>query len=328
VLIDVHNHVMPAEALDLLGREPGYGVAIEGDRWVAGHHVPFTIAAAFRDPSAKIAEMDENGIDVAVVSSPPPLFFYDVASDLAATFCETANDGMAKFCSAHPGRMRWLANLPLQDPARAVEVYATAVARGCVGAAIGTSVAGRRLDEPAFETFWAAAEETGRPVLVHPAFNEPHSALAPYYLQNVIGNPLETTIMIERMICAGVFARHPELRLIVMHGGGYLPYQVGRLAHACGVRPEIQVSADEVWRVFGQLYFDTITHDAAPLRYLAELVGIDHVLVGTDLPFDMAQRAPGAVLAEAFNADEQRRIGADNAARLFALNGIAGKATS
>ena len=139
-------------------------------------------------------------------------------------------------------------------------------------------------------------------MLIHPAFNEPHAGLEPYYLQNVIGNPLETTVMVERMICAGVFARHPELRLVLVHGGGYLPYQAGRLAHACGVRPEIPVSAGDVWRAFGQLYFDTITHDVAALRYLAQRVGIDHVLLGTDLPFDMALQAPAAVLAEAIES--------------------------
>ena len=141
------------------------------------------------------------------------LFFYEVSSDLGAQLCEAANDGMAKLCAVHPDRLRWLANLPMQDPPRAVAVYRAALAQGCVGAAIGTSIAGQRLDEPVFEEFWAAAEQAGRPVLVHPAFNEPNASLEPYYFQNVIGNPLETTVMVERMICAGVFSVHPELRL-------------------------------------------------------------------------------------------------------------------
>jgi aminocarboxymuconate-semialdehyde decarboxylase len=321
VLIDVHNHVMPAEALDLLRRDPDYGVTIDGDRWTGVHHVPFTIAAAFHDPPAKIAEMDAREIGSAVLSCPPPLFFYEVASYSGTTFCEAANEGMAKFCAAYPDRLRWLANLPMQDPLRAAELYRAAIGRGCVGAAVGTSIAGQRLDEPAFEEFWATAEQIGQPVLVHPAFNEPHAALAPYYLQNVIGNPLETTIMVERMICAGVFTRHPALRLVLLHGGGFLPYQAGRLAHACGVRPEIPVSAADVWHAFGQLYFDTITHDVTALQYLAQRVGVDHVLLGTDLPFDMAVAAPAAVLAEAFDEVSRQRIGWANAARLFALDG-------
>ncbi|MBO0772281.1 MAG: amidohydrolase family protein, partial [Actinobacteria bacterium] len=324
MLIDVHNHVMPAEALGLLRRDPRYGVTIEGDRWAGGHHVPFTITASFHDPAAKLAEMDANGIGSAVVSCPPPLFCYHVSSDRGAVFCEAANDGMARFCAAGPGRLRWLANLPMQDPARAAECYREAAGRGAAGAAVGTSIAGRRLDEPAFEEFWATAAAIGRPVLIHPAFNEPHPGLEPYYLQNVVGNPLETTLTLERLICAGVLTRHPELRVVALHGGGYLPYQAGRLAHACGVRSEIPVTADDVWRAFGQLYFDTITHDVTALRYLAQRAGAGHVLLGTDLPFDMAMQAPAAVLAEAFAEPARHRIGAANAASLFGLDGMLG----
>jgi aminocarboxymuconate-semialdehyde decarboxylase len=324
-LVDVHNHVMPTEVLDLFHRDPGYGVTVEGCRWTGVHHVPFEIAASFYDPAAKLAEMDSSAIASAVVSSPPPLFFYDVSSDRGAAACEAANQGMARFCAAAAGRLDWLANLPMQDPPLAVQVYRAAGAQGCVGAAIGTSIAGRRLDEPAFEEFWAAAEAMGRPVLMHPAFNQAHAALEPYYLQNVIGNPLETTVAVERMICAGVFAKHPGLRLIVLHGGGYLPYQAGRLAHACRVRPEITISADDVWGAFAQVYFDTITHDAAALAYLVQRVGLDHVLLGTDLPFDMALPEPAALLEQALSQAEAQAVGAKNAARLFSLRPVGGQ---
>lgn len=319
-LVDVHNHVIPPEVLDLYRREPAYGVTITGDTWAGGHHVPFTIEASFRDPTAKLAEMDSYEIAAAVVSPPPALFHYEVSSDHAAALCDASNEGMAKFCAAAPRRLHWLANLPMQDPPRAARAYRAALGHGCLGAAIGTSIAGRRLDEPAFEEFWDAAEAAGRPVLMHPAFNAEHAGLAPYYLQNVIGNPLETTVAVERMICAGVFARHPRLTLVVLHGGGYLPYQAGRLAHASGVRPEITVSAAEVWRAFSQLYFDTITHDVAALRYLAERAGADRVVLGTDLPFDMALREPAAVLARAFDHEARTRIGSANPARLFGLD--------
>jgi aminocarboxymuconate-semialdehyde decarboxylase len=324
MLIDIHNHVLPAEALSVLRGDPGYGVTIEGDQWAGGHHVPFTIAPSFHDPAAKIAEMDSRGIGSAVVSCPPPMFCYDVSSDRGASFCAAANDGMAKLCGGYPDRLRWLANLPMQDPPEAVRMYRAALRQGCVGVAIGTSIAGRRLDEPMFAEFWAAAADLGPPVLVHPAFNQPHPGLDPYYLQNAIGNPLETTLAVERMICAGVFARHPSLRLVVLHGGGFLPYQAGRLAHASGVRPEIPVTAADVWRAFGQMYFDTITHDLAALWYLVQRVGADHVLLGTDLPFDMALGEPDAVLAEAFDEPLRGQIGAANAARLFGLDGMRG----
>lgn len=320
-LVDVHNHVMPAEALALLERSPDYGVRFTGNRWVGVHHVPFTIEASFHDPAAKLAELDSYEIAAAVVSPAPQLFFYEVSSDRAAALCDACNEGMVKFCAAAPDRLRWLANLPMQDPPRAARDYRTAIGQGCAGAAIGTSIAGQRLDEAPFEEFWDAAEAAGRPVLMHPAFNTEHAGLDPYYLQNVIGNQLETTVAVERMICAGVFARHPGLRLVVLHGGGYLPYQAGRLAHACGVRPEIPVTAADVRSAFAQLYFDTITHDDAALAYLAERAGADHVVLGTDLPFDMALREPAAVLERVFSGDDdvRARIGARNPAALFGL---------
>ena len=322
--IDVHNHVIPEEALDLLRRTPSYGVELAGDEWRGVHHVPFTVVASFREPLAKLAQLDEKNIDGAIVSCPPPLFFYEVDQAAGEELCAASNEGMAAFCRARPDRLRWLANLPLQAPDAAVAAYRGAVADGCVGAAVGTSIAGRRLDEPEYEGFWAAVEELGHPVLVHPAFNEFHAALGQYYLQNVIGNPLETTVMVERMMCAGVLARHPGIRLILLHGGGYVPYQAWRLAHASGVRAEIAIDADEVRRAFGQLYFDTITHDVETLRFLASRVGVDHVMLGTDLPFDMAMATPIETMREAFSGSDLHQVCCDNAARVFGPAGAAG----
>ena len=111
---------------------------------------------------------------------------------------------------------------------------------------------------------------------------------------------------------------------MLLHGGGFLPYQAGRLAHASGVRPEIPVDGDRVVRAFSQMYFDTITHDLAALWYLVQRVGADHVLLGTDLPFDMALREPDVVLADAFDEPLREQIGAANAARLFGLDGMRG----
>jgi len=320
--VDVHNHVMPTEALDLLRREPSYGVDLVGDEWVGVHHIPFTVVASFYDPAAKLAQLDEKGMDAAVISCPPPMYFYEVDTDDGVQLCEAANEGMEAFCRAQPDRLRWLANLPMQTPDSAVAAYRTAVEHGCVGAAVGASIAGRRLDEPEYEEFWSVVEELGRPVLVHPAFNEFYAALEPYYLQNVIGIPLETTVMVERMMCAGVLSRHPGVRLILLHGGGFVPYQVWRLAHASGVRPEISIDADEVRRAFGQLYFDTITHDVEALQYLAARVGIDHVMLGTDLPYDMATPTPMETLREAFDGAALQKVCCDNAAKVFDLQGL------
>ena len=320
--IDVHNHVMPVEALDLLRSEPSYGVTIGDDAvWTGAHHVPFRIDESFHDPAAKLAYMDERKVTAAVCSAPPPLFFYEVDDAAADKLFQSTNEGLVRFCEHNAERLHWLANLPMQNPDAAATAYRAAVRDGAIGAAIGTSIAGRRLDEPEFEVFWATATELGLPVLVHPGWNEPHAALADFYLQNVIGNLLETTVMVERMICAGVLARHRNVRLVLLHGGGYVPYQAGRLAHACTVRPEITITVDDVWDAFGQLYFDTITHDTAALRYLVERVGADRVVLGTDMPFDMSTDRPMEALTEALAADTVKAVADANPARLFGLYG-------
>ncbi|HYA52969.1 MAG TPA: amidohydrolase family protein [Streptosporangiaceae bacterium] len=317
--IDVHNHVIPDAVLHLGEQDSRLGISASDGMFRSPHHVPFPLLPAFHSPQEKVADLAGRGLWGAVISPAPVLFGYDLATDVAVALCEASNQGMAEFCAHAPDRLHWLANLPMQAPTVAAGMYADAVAASAVGAAIGTSIAGRRLDEGDFEVFWAQADAIARPVLIHPAFNCSHPALGQWYLQNAIGNPLETTIVVERLICAGVLARHPRVRLLLMHGGGFLPYQLGRLVHARSVRPELADAPVDAWEFLGQLYFDTITHDTLALRYLVERVGLDHVVLGTDLPFDMALATPLATLAAALTEAQVEAVAVTNPRRLFGL---------
>jgi aminocarboxymuconate-semialdehyde decarboxylase len=319
VFIDVHNHVIPVPVLELAERDSSLGLSATGSEFRSSRHVPFPLVPAFHSPADKLADLASRGLWGAVISPAPVLFGYDLASGQAGELCRASNEGMADFCAQAPGRLHWLANLPMQAPPAAARMFAEAVSAGAVGAAIGTSIAGRRLDEPEFGVFWAQADALGRPVLIHPAFNCPHPALEPWYLQNAIGNPLETTITVERLICAGVLARYPRVRLVLMHGGGFLPYQTGRLVHARRVRPELADAPEDAWDFFGRLYFDTITHDRRALRYLVDRVGLAQVVLGTDLPFDMALARPVDTLAGALTEAEIRAVAVTNPRRLFSL---------
>jgi aminocarboxymuconate-semialdehyde decarboxylase len=319
VYVDIHNHVIPDSVLRLGERDPRFGFSIEGGVWRGRHHVPFTLAPAFRSPPEKISDLEQRGLWGAVISPAPVLFGYDLEPELAAALCEVTNEGMADFCAHAPDRLHWLANLPMQAPEQAAKLYREAVGAGAVGAAIGTSISGHRLDERDFEAFWAEVDSVGRPVLIHPAFNCSHPALSDWYLQNAIGNPLETTIVVERLICAGVLDRFPRVRLLLMHGGGFLPYQTGRLVHARSVRPELAGTPSDAWAFFDRLYFDTITHDAQALRYLVDRVGLDHVVLGTDLPFDMALQAPVTTLREALDPAQVEAVAVTNPRTLFGL---------
>jgi aminocarboxymuconate-semialdehyde decarboxylase len=319
--IDVHNHVIPEQALRLLASEPGYDVKVENGTWRGAYHVEFPLVPAFVEPEAKLAELGENAIDGAVLSGAPPLFFHAAGATAGTAMCEAVNDGLADFREVAPDRLWWLAHVPLQDPDRAATMLEEAVARpGCVGAHVGSSVGGERLDRDRFEPFWAAAERLGAPVVIHP---DPtygsFPALDGFYLINVVGMPLETTITVKRLIAAGVLERHPHLQVVLLHAGGYFPYQAGRLRHAGTVRAELAEAPADPWAALQQLWFDVIVHDVDALRYLVDRVGRDRVVLGTDLPFDMALPDPVGHVEAALGDVGLREVAERNPARLFAL---------
>jgi aminocarboxymuconate-semialdehyde decarboxylase len=317
--LDVHNHAIPMTAIRLLQSDPAYRVTTDGRRWSGGNHVDFEIARSFVDPVAKLAQLNEVGLEGAVISPAPPLFYYDAATDKGEAMSRAVNAGLAEFCQLDPNRLHWMAHVPMREPSVAVRVLEEARAQGCVGVEVSTSIAGRRLDEPEFETFWASANEMELAVMIHPGYNAPYPGLRDFYLDNVIGNLLETTVSIERLICARVLDRFPQIRILLVHGGGFFPYGAGRLRHAIGVRPELSRAPAEPMAYDRRLYFDTVTHDKAALRFLIALAGAENVVVGTDLPFDMATRDPMTQLLEAATAGEAVLIAEFNARRLFGL---------
>jgi aminocarboxymuconate-semialdehyde decarboxylase len=312
---------MPSPALELLRADPGYGVTLTGTRWRGGKHVEFEIAASFVEPHAKLAELEERGLHAAIVSVAPPLFYYHVGPARGEDMARAVNEGLEGFCAAAPERLRWLATVPLQDPERAVDALEDAVERGCLGVEIGTTVVDRRLDEDFFEPFWGAAERLGLPVTLHPAYTEGiNPGLAPFYFENVLGFPFDTTVAVERLICAGTLDRHPNLQLVLVHAGGYLPYQAGRLRHARGVRPELADAPVDPWEYLDRLHFDTITHDRLALEYLVRRVGVERVVLGTDLPFDMALPQPLELLRSAVDDDTAGVIAERNPVALYGLD--------
>ena len=315
---DVHNHAVPREALELLRGGDGYPIAVEGD-FLEADRVRAEMTPVFTDARAKLAQLEALGLEAAVVSVSPALFAYETGEDRGAALCRAVNTGLAELCTHEPSRLRWLAHIPLQAPGTAADLLAEAAAAGAAGAQIGTSVAGVPLADADLEPFWKAAEEHDLALMLHPAYNNPHPGLEGYHLQNVIGNQLETTIAAERLIVTGVLDRHPKLRLLLVHAGGYMPWQVGRLRHAASVRVELADSPPDPAAYFGRILVDTITHDAPALRYLVERLGADNVAMGTDLPFDMATREPVRALEEAVDAETATRIMEGTPQRLFGL---------
>jgi aminocarboxymuconate-semialdehyde decarboxylase len=215
-----------------------------------------------------------------------------------------------------------MATVPLQDPGAATAELRRAVTQlGLRGVEIGTTMEDLPLDDPRFDPFLAVAEELNAPVMLHPYYVGPRPNLSDFYMTNLLGNPWETTIAASRLILSGALDRHPKLKVLLVHAGGFLPFQIGRLDHGFDVRSETHAIIKQPPSTFlSRFYFDTITHANVPLRFLIDLVGKDHVLIGTDLPFDMADTCFTERLSFAkLETGTANAIQSQNATRLFGL---------
>jgi aminocarboxymuconate-semialdehyde decarboxylase len=237
----------------------------------------------------RLADMDAAGIDVQVVSNTPQTFLYDQEPALGAALSALQNEQIAKAVAANPGRLIGIATLPMQAPKLAADELRRAMrSLGLKGAQIGSNVQGRNLDDEALEPVWAAANELGALIMVHPTQVAGAERLKAYYLVNLIGNPLDTTIAAAALVFGGVIERHPDIKFLMVHGGGFVPYQSGRFKHGWQVRPEPRARLKgPPGASLERLYFDTILHGQPALEFLVSSCGPARVLLGSDYPFDM-----------------------------------------
>ncbi len=325
--IDVHNHVIPAECLDRVRAGPdALQMRVEargGAPWMQHQQgYAYPLHAEFADPVAKRAHLTTARFDGAVLSLAPPLFAYWLDPQVAAPFLRAANEGIAAFCSTDPRRYGGLAAVPLQDVSTAVRELEHAVRTlKLVGVEVGTTVNGAALDDVRFEPFFEAVEALGVPILLHPSYVGTRPGLEAFYLTNVIGNPLETTMAAMRLIAGGVLDRHPRLAVCLAHGGGFLPYQLGRLRHAATVRPELRHLTRSPLQYRSRFYFDSITHDPQALRFLIDWAGPERVMLGSDFPYDMGDPDPVGTFEQAIDghSEWEHGVAAGNAARFFRL---------
>jgi aminocarboxymuconate-semialdehyde decarboxylase len=322
-VIDVHTHFTPPFMAEEAAREGGlFGVRAEDGFLIHPEGFRYPIHADSYDVGEKLAGMDEAGIDVAVLSLIPPLFFYGQPADEAVTFARRANDALAGMIEGQD-RLLAFAHLPLQAPEEAAREFDRAVTElGFLGAHIGTDAGlDRKLDAPELDTVWATAERHDLPVVLHPSYVGLKPGLEDYYFTNSIGNPLETTTAAARLIHAGTLDRFPSLKLVLVHAGGYLPYQIGRFDHAYEVRNEPKVSLGRrPSEYLDRFFMDTITHGDAQLDFLASLIGTERLVLGTDVPFDMGDPRPLDLIRR--TSVDEHAIGA-TAASLLRLDGAA-----
>jgi aminocarboxymuconate-semialdehyde decarboxylase len=270
-----------------------------------------------------LAAQERAGITHVVLSPWVPLLFYDVDPEEGLRRCRLQNEGLARMRTERPDRVSVLGAVPLQEPDLATDELIALMATGSfAGVEITASVRGVYLGDPRFARFWAAAELAGALVFVHPTtegFFEP--VFGDYYLHNLIGNPMETTLTAAHMVLAGVMERHPNLKVLLAHGGGAITALSGRLRHGHETIAVAGAALSEPADVsIRRFLFDTVTHDPVLLRELVESVGADRVLLGSDYPFDMGDRHPVETVRRANLDDEDAAaLLSGNAERLLAL---------
>jgi len=283
------------------------------------------ISAQLTEPSERIEYMMRMGVDVQGLSSSPSEYFYWVPPRLGLDLAKMQNDRMAQAAAEFPDRfVVFGATVPMQDVDLAITELDRAVDDlGAKGVQIGGTVNRHNLDEPRFRPFWQAVAAKGVPVILHPfGFPESHR-FGEYFLVNCIGNPLETMTAATRLIFSGLFEELPSLRLVLLHGGGYLPFYVPRSDHTWEVRPEarIRIPDHPPSHYVKKLWYDSLVFQPQYLRFLLDIVGTERVMLGTDYPFDMGESDPVGVIdsVAGLSDDERQRLKGGTATALFKI---------
>jgi aminocarboxymuconate-semialdehyde decarboxylase len=283
-------------------------------------------AAMLSDVGVRLKHMDRMGVDVQAVSPAPNQTYYWTEPGMGQALAREVNEGIAKVVAGHPERFVGLGTVPLQDPGLAVaELEFAMKTLGLKGVEINPSVNGldltdRKLD---LNPFFKKAEELGAVIFMHPIGYTDGGRLMDHYFNNVIGNPLETTVAASHLIFDGVMERHPKLKVVLPHAGGYLAHYWARMDHAWRARPDCRtVIRKKPSKSLEKFYFDTITFDQTMLRQMVKRFGADHVLLGTDYPYDMGMEHPVDFIGgtKGISAADKRRIMGGNAARLLGIS--------
>jgi aminocarboxymuconate-semialdehyde decarboxylase len=324
--VDIHCHTLCQGARDLV-----QAANLPSTRH--RHDSPATAAATAEHQSrvlpqllsleTRLSDMDAMGIDVQAVSPAPDQTYWTLPPDLAIAATRLVNDNIAEICGKHPDRFAGLGTVPFQAPELAIaELERLSKSLGLRGIEIAGNVAGEDLSAERFRPIFAKCEALGLVLFMHPTGFTEARRMGPWHLGNLIGNPLESTLAVHHLIFGGVLDAYPGLKLVVAHGGGFLPAYSGRIDHAAAARPDCcEHIKEDPTTYLKRLYFDTMVFTHHQLEYLVRQYGADHVLMGTDYPFDMGETDPIGFVegAKRLGDDERRAILGGNAARLLNL---------
>ncbi|MGZ5171744.1 MAG: amidohydrolase family protein, partial [Burkholderiales bacterium] len=271
----------------------------------------------------RLADMDKMGIDVQAISTSPLQYYYAIDPELGRQTSRSINDRLAEIAGSNPDRFVALGTAPMQEPSLAVAELEYCMRNlGFRGMELGTNVGGVELADSRYEPFFARAEALNALIFLHPIGFTDTRRLTQHFLTNIIGNPLDTTVALAHIVFGGVLERHPRLKIVVAHGGGYMGHYPARMDHAYKVRPECH---DHIKRppsyYMKKIYYDTMVFDQKQLEHLVNLWGADHVVIGTDYPYDMGYYKPVEFVngTKSLTRSEREAILGGNAARLLGL---------
>ncbi len=324
MIVDVHGHLVPPDLLAAIRKEaprlPSLRL-IETDGSLAlafGSATPTRPASkGLSDVSGRLAWMDKQGIDRHVIGTWPDWLGNDLPPAEGEIWCSLVNEALLAAAKAQP-RFVPLAAVPLQDGARAAVVLKSAMAAGFPGGMISTLPRGigSVLDAPDLDPFWKAADDTGAVVHIHPAFDAGESRVNDYGLANGVGRISDSLVACSRLAMSGHITRYRNVKFFAPIGAAGLPFVVGRLKKNHSITPGTSDPAEAL----SLIYTDTIVHDPRVLRFVIEMVGADHIMLGSDMPFPIGDHEPRQIVAAAgLKPDQVESINGGLAARLFRL---------
>jgi len=326
--VDVHIHFLSPHAIEAARHAPDrYGVRVLDDaehpRLQIGAEAPTRpLLPALYALDRHLAFLEAQGIDTAVFGPLMDVAGYALAAAQAAAWSRLQNEALAASLAEAGGHHRGLATVPLQDPQLAADELRVAVTSlGLGGVMIDPNALGRPLGDRAFDPFWRMAAELGVPVVLHPFLLEAVERFGRHYLHNLVGYPFETTLAAASLILGGTLDRFASLDVVLVHGGGFLPYHIGRFDRGHQGRPEARIDgAQRPSSYLRRFHYDTLVQYPPALAYLVQTVGADRVMLGSDHPFWLGDPEPLAIVREAgLTAEAQAAIVGGNAARIFRL---------
>ncbi len=313
--LDIHTHILPEHIPDWKKRF-GYGGFITLDHHKHGcakmmrddGHFFREIESNCWSPETRIAECDEYGVGVQVLSTVPVMFSYWAEPADGLEISRILNDGIAEIVHRYPKRFVGLGSVPMQDASLAVKEIERCKKIGLAGIQIGSNVNQVNLGEQEFFDVFAACVANDMAVFVHPWEMMGEKDMQKYWLPWLVGMPAETSRAICSLIFSGVLERLPELRIAFAHGGGSFPATLGRIEHGFHVRPDLVAIENAVnpRKYLDQIYFDSLVHESAQLDYLINLAGAEKVALGSDYPFPLGELAPGRLI-ESMDYDDQTK---------------------